>query len=53
MRALLRSVGPSFCPSDVEWFGDESHPKSADKSVITKFLQSQPADYSTSKLQVN
>jgi hypothetical protein len=51
MRALLRSVGPSFCPSDVEWFGDESHPKSADKSVITKFLQSQPADYSTSKLQ--
>ncbi|KAG7653471.1 tRNA ligase phosphodiesterase [Arabidopsis suecica] len=51
MRALLRSVGPSFCPSEVDWFGDESHPKNADKSVITKFLQSQPADYSTSKLQ--
>ncbi|KAG7536957.1 tRNA ligase phosphodiesterase [Arabidopsis suecica] len=51
MIALLRSVGPSFCPSEVDWFGDESHPKNADKSVITKFLQSQPADYSTSKLQ--
>ncbi|CAH2038619.1 unnamed protein product [Thlaspi arvense] len=54
MRALLKSVGPSFCPSDLDWFGDESvdsHPKNADKSVVTKFLQSQPADYSTSKLQ--
>ncbi|XP_023644755.1 tRNA ligase 1 isoform X2 [Capsella rubella] len=51
MRALLSSVGPSFCPSDLDWFGDESHPKNADKSVITKFLQSQPVDYSTSKLQ--
>ncbi|KFK43107.1 hypothetical protein AALP_AA1G080900 [Arabis alpina] len=54
IRALLRSVGPSFCPSDLDWFGEESidsHSKNADKSVITKFLQSQPADYSTSKLQ--
>ncbi|KAL1201941.1 tRNA ligase 1 [Cardamine amara subsp. amara] len=51
MKALLKSVGPSFCASDVDWFGDESYPKNADKSVITKFLQSQPADYSTSKLQ--
>lgn len=55
MKALLRSVGSSFCPSDLDWFGDESvdsHSKNADKSVVTKFLQSQPVDYSTSKLQV-
>ncbi|XP_010475570.1 PREDICTED: uncharacterized protein LOC104754968 isoform X2 [Camelina sativa] len=51
VTALLRSVGPSFCPSDLDWTGDVSHPKNADKSVITKFLQSQPVDYSTSKLQ--
>uniref|UniRef100_A0A1J3K968 Uncharacterized protein n=1 Tax=Noccaea caerulescens TaxID=107243 RepID=A0A1J3K968_NOCCA len=54
IRALLRSVGPRFCPSDLDWFGDESvdsHSKNADKSVVTKFLQSQPVDYSTSKLQ--
>ncbi|XP_018490346.2 tRNA ligase 1 isoform X1 [Raphanus sativus] len=54
IKALLTSVGPSFCPSDLDWFGDESvdsHSKNADKSVVTKFLQSQPADYSTSKLQ--
>ncbi|WZZ56798.1 hypothetical protein YC2023_056905 [Brassica napus] len=55
IRALLTSVGPSFCPSDLDWFGDdsvESHSKKADKSVVTKFLESQPADYTTSKLQV-
>ncbi|CAA7026259.1 unnamed protein product [Microthlaspi erraticum] len=54
MKAILRSVGSSFCPSDLDWFGDESvdsHSKNADKSVVTKFLQSQPVDYSTSKLQ--
>ncbi|WZZ83844.1 hypothetical protein YC2023_104416 [Brassica napus] len=54
IKALLKSVGPSFCPSDLDWFGDESadsHSKNADKSVVTKFLQAQPADYSTSKLQ--
>ncbi|CAF1924182.1 unnamed protein product [Brassica napus] len=54
IRALLTSVGPSFCPSDLDWFGDdsvESHSKNADKSVVTKFLESQPADYTTSKLQ--
>ncbi|KAJ4866805.1 RNAligase [Raphanus sativus] len=54
IRELLKSVGRSFCPNNLDWFGDESvdcYPKNADKSVVTKFLESQPADYSTSKLQ--
>ncbi|CAN8311589.1 unnamed protein product [Cochlearia groenlandica] len=54
IKALLGSVGPRFCPSDSDWFGDESvdsHSKNADKSVVTKFLQSNPSDYSTSKVQ--
>ncbi|KAL0865271.1 hypothetical protein Bca101_044389 [Brassica carinata] len=54
IRELLKSVGPSFCPNTLDWFGVESvdcYSKNADKSVVTKFLESQPADYSTSKLQ--
>ncbi|KAL0723717.1 hypothetical protein Bca4012_038316 [Brassica carinata] len=54
IRELLKSVGPSFCPNNLDWFGVESvdcYSKNADKSVVTKFLESQPADYSTSKLQ--
>ncbi|CAN7096974.1 unnamed protein product [Brassica rapa subsp. narinosa] len=47
IKALLKSVGPSFCPSDLDWFGDES----VDSHSKCLQLQSQPADYSTSKLQ--
>ncbi|KAF8116240.1 hypothetical protein N665_0020s0092 [Sinapis alba] len=54
IRELLKSVGPSLCPNNLDWFGVESvdcYSKKADKSVVTKFLESQPEDYSTSKLQ--
>lgn len=54
MKALLQSVGTSFCPNQLDWFGDESFDvdsRNADSSVLTKFLQANPADYSTRKLQ--
>ncbi|GAV62085.1 hypothetical protein CFOL_v3_05609 [Cephalotus follicularis] len=54
IKALLQGAGSSFCPDDADWFGNESedaHSKNADKSVLSKFLQSHPADYSTTKLQ--
>ncbi|XP_021734193.1 tRNA ligase 1-like [Chenopodium quinoa] len=54
IRALLDEVGFSFCPSFVDWLGKGEggdHSRNADRSVITKFLQAQPADYSTRKLQ--
>ncbi|GAB2222695.1 hypothetical protein Droror1_Dr00016818 [Drosera rotundifolia] len=53
VKALLESVGSSFCPDTVDWFGKEAGDRSrtADKSVLTKFLQAHAADYSTKKLQ--
>ncbi|KAL1552855.1 tRNA ligase 1-like isoform X1 [Salvia divinorum] len=59
---LLRSVGTSFCPNYMDWFGTEasdshgteasdSHSRNADRSVLSKFLQTRPADFSTTKLQ--
>jgi len=56
IKALLQSVGTSFCPDYSDWFGDEeagdTHSRNADKSVLSKFLQSHPANYSTTKLQI-
>uniref|UniRef100_A0A7N2MVT7 Uncharacterized protein n=1 Tax=Quercus lobata TaxID=97700 RepID=A0A7N2MVT7_QUELO len=56
IKALLQSVGTSFCPDYSDWFGDEeagdTHSRNANKSVLSKFLQSHPADYSTTKLQI-
>ncbi|KAL5711284.1 hypothetical protein ACHQM5_021757 [Ranunculus cassubicifolius] len=54
IRALLESVGTSFCPNHYDWFGvgsGDAPLKNADKSVVSKFLQAHPADYSTTKLQ--
>lgn len=54
IKALLQSVGPSFCPDHLDWSGKESvhsHSRDVGKSVLSKFLQSHPADYSTTKLQ--
>ncbi|CAN1281668.1 tRNA ligase 1 [Linum perenne] len=54
IKALLQSVGSSFCPNSVDWFGidsSEAHSRNADRSVVTKFLQAHPADYSTTKVQ--
>ncbi|XP_021836352.2 tRNA ligase 1 isoform X2 [Spinacia oleracea] len=54
IRALLHEVGSSFCPNFLDWFGKEAgdvYSKTADRSVITKFLQARPADYSTKTLQ--
>ncbi|KAG7950036.1 hypothetical protein I3843_13G092700 [Carya illinoinensis] len=54
IKALLQSVGTSFCPYHSDWFVNEagdSHSRNADRSVLSKFLQSHPADYSTTKLQ--
>lgn len=55
IKALLGSVGSSFCPDYSDWFGTDAadfHARNADKSVLSKFLQAHPADYSTKKLQV-
>ncbi|CAA0811963.1 RNAligase [Striga hermonthica] len=54
IKALLDSVGTSFCPNHADWFGtgaSEGHSRNADKSVVSKFLQARPADYSTTKVQ--
>lgn len=55
MKALLESIGTSFCPNYLDWFGleaSDSHSRNADRSVLSKFLQARPADFSTTKLQV-
>ncbi|KAK4709518.1 hypothetical protein R3W88_030443 [Solanum pinnatisectum] len=54
IKALLQSAGTAFCPNYLDWFGDDdsgSHSRNADRSVVSKFLQSHPADFSTGKLQ--
>ncbi|GFY85759.1 RNAligase [Actinidia rufa] len=55
IKAILGSVGTSFCPDYLDWFANEatdSHSRNADRSVLSKFLQAHPADFSTTKLQV-
>ena len=55
IKALLQNVGTSFCPDYVDWFGIEAadiHPRNADRSVVSKFLQANPCDNSTTKLKV-
>ncbi|RYR70338.1 hypothetical protein Ahy_A03g016836 [Arachis hypogaea] len=54
IKALLEGVGSSFCPDYSDWFGigaTDSHSRNADRSAVSKFLQTNPADYSTKKLQ--
>ncbi|PIA38648.1 hypothetical protein AQUCO_02700102v1 [Aquilegia coerulea] len=54
MKALLQSVGTSLCPDHSDWFGIgsvDAHSRNADRSIVSKFLQAQSADYSTAKLQ--
>uniref|UniRef100_A0A0E0HXR8 tRNA ligase phosphodiesterase domain-containing protein n=4 Tax=Oryza TaxID=4527 RepID=A0A0E0HXR8_ORYNI len=55
IKALLENVGPSMCPDHSDWFGcsglDDHHSPSANRSVVTKFLQAHPTDYTTKKLQ--
>ncbi|GFQ02089.1 hypothetical protein PHJA_002352800 [Phtheirospermum japonicum] len=54
IKALLESVGTSFCPNYLDWFGNEAsdgNSRNADKTVVSKFLEARPADYSTTKLQ--
>ncbi|KAK9732611.1 hypothetical protein RND81_04G010000 [Saponaria officinalis] len=54
IKALLDATGTSFCPDFVDWLGKEvgdQHSRSVDRSIVTKFLQAQPADDSTRKLQ--
>ncbi|CAK7342904.1 unnamed protein product [Dovyalis caffra] len=54
IKALLQNVGSLFCPDFSDWFGVESgdsHSKNADRSVVSKFLQAHPTDFSTAKLQ--
>ncbi|XP_024026356.1 tRNA ligase 1 isoform X1 [Morus notabilis] len=54
IKALLQSTGNSFCPDHSEWLGIEAgddHSRNADGSVLSKFLQCHPADFSTTKLQ--
>ncbi|XP_050894247.1 tRNA ligase 1 isoform X2 [Lathyrus oleraceus] len=54
MKALLENVGSSFCPDYSDWSGTDAgdmHSRNADKSVVSKFLQAHPTDYSTKKLQ--
>lgn len=56
IKALLESVGSSFCPDYSDWYGTDGadiHSRNVDRSVVSKFLQAHPADYSTKKLQVS
>ena len=55
MKALLQSIGKSFCPEYSDWLGYEggdAHSRNADRSVVSKFLQCHPSDFSTTKVQV-
>ncbi|GJT32430.1 reverse transcriptase domain-containing protein [Tanacetum coccineum] len=50
IKALLQSTGTSFCPNYVHWFGIDATDVqliNADRSVVSKFLQASPSDYST------
>ncbi|XP_063937149.1 tRNA ligase 1 isoform X2 [Daucus carota subsp. sativus] len=54
IKTLLQNVGTSFCPSFVDWFGNgstDAHSADADESFISKFLQANPSDLSTTKFQ--
>ncbi|RZC79785.1 hypothetical protein C5167_042362 [Papaver somniferum] len=54
IKALLQSVGSSFCPDLVDLFGNgsgDAHLRNADRSVVSKFLHAVPTDYATTKLQ--
>nr|DAD27929.1 TPA_asm: hypothetical protein HUJ06_029397 [Nelumbo nucifera] len=54
VKALLQSVGTSFCPAYSDWFGNRKgdvHSRNADRSILSKFLQAHPADFATTKLQ--
>ncbi|XP_059626746.1 tRNA ligase 1 [Cornus florida] len=54
IRALLQCIGTSFCPDYLDWFGDETadvESRNVDRSVLSKFLQAHPADFSTTKFQ--
>eukprot|EP01018_Ginkgo_biloba_P015904 Gb_26327 [translate_table: standard] len=54
IKSLLKSVGMAMCPDYSDWFGSEiadMQSKGSDRSLVVKFAQSHPADYSTSKLQ--
>ncbi|KAJ7947775.1 putative RNA ligase [Quillaja saponaria] len=54
IKALLESVGSSFCPDNSDWFGIDAadvHSRNVDRSVLSKFLQAHAADYSTTKVQ--
>ncbi|KAH7661894.1 tRNA ligase phosphodiesterase domain-containing protein [Dioscorea alata] len=54
IQALLQHAGTSLCPSFCDWFGNGAvgiHFRNADRSVLSKFLQVHPADFSTTKLQ--
>ncbi|KAL5701474.1 hypothetical protein ACHQM5_026804 [Ranunculus cassubicifolius] len=55
IRALLENAGTSFCPNPADWFGvdsaQNSYSANSDKSLVSRFLEAQPTDYSTTKLQ--
>ncbi|KAM2507341.1 hypothetical protein ACFX1W_029675 [Malus domestica] len=54
IKALLEGVGSFFCPDQLDWLGigaGDDYSRNADKSVVSKLLQSHPADFSTTKLQ--
>ncbi|KAM7522308.1 hypothetical protein LguiA_012210 [Lonicera macranthoides] len=54
IKAILQAVGTSFCPDYLDWFGVDGssvHSRNADRSVLSKFLQSRPSDFSTTKFQ--
>ncbi|CAL5334433.1 unnamed protein product [Camellia sinensis] len=51
----LREICAVNRSDEKQWFGNgatDSHSRNADQSVLSKFLQAHPADFSTTKLQV-
>ncbi|XP_057956592.1 tRNA ligase 1-like [Malania oleifera] len=54
IKALLHSVGTSFCPDYLDWLGDENsdvYSREVDQSALSKFLHAHPDNFCTEKLQ--
>lgn len=53
IRALLKNAGSSICANDLDWFGigGSVGGKTRNSEALSKFLQAQPSDFSTTRLQ--
>lgn len=54
IRALLKNAGSSICSNDLDWFGigGSVGVNTRNSEALSKFLQAQPSDFSTTRFQV-